>query len=193
MLRPLAFALAGLLATSAFAQLKLPGSGGAAGASRPPGLTSPASTPPAPPPAERAAAERPAADKPAAEPARPDAAGNTAEMEQAAQLAAQGWLLLLDRRDWGTAYDTSAAMFRSAVKLPQWMDGIPKVRAPLGKVIERKPVEAVYRDKLQGRPDGDYVTILFATQFEKKPDAQEILTTVREPDGKWRVTGYSTR
>lgn len=108
-------------------------------------------------------------------------------------MAAMGWLLLLDRRDWGTAWDTSAAMFRAAVPLATWMDGIPKARAPLGALQERKPLEAVYRDKLQGRPDGDYVTVIFASRFEKKPDAQEIVTTVRDTDGKWRVTGYSTR
>jgi hypothetical protein len=114
-------------------------------------------------------------------------------MRDAAQFAAQGWLLLLDRRDWGTAWDTGAAMFRSSVPLATWMDGIPKARAPLGKLIERKPLDAVYKTELQGRPKGDYVTVLFAANFENKPDVQEIVTTVREPDGKWRVTGYSTK
>jgi hypothetical protein len=114
-------------------------------------------------------------------------------MENAGQLAAAGWLLLLDRKDWGMAWDTSAAMFRATVPLPAWMDGIPKVREPLGALVERSPGDATYRNQLQGRPAGDYVTAVFITRFENKPDAQEIVTTVREPDGKWRVTGYATR
>lgn len=175
---PAAIALAGLLmAGGAFAQLKLPG-GSAAGTGG--GMSAPASPAPASP--------GPAAAGPGAEPA-----SATTEMEDAARLAASGWLLLLDRKDWGTAWDTSAAMFRSTVPLPAWMDGIPKARQPLGALVERTPVAAVYKTQLEGRPQGHYVTVVFNSRFDKKPDAQEIVTTVREPDGKWRVTGYSTR
>lgn len=162
----LALLAASLAANNASAQLKAPKASG---------LSAPAAAPTAPAPA--ATGQR-SANK---------------EMESAGQLAAAGWLLLLDRKDWGTAWDTSAAMFRGAVPLPAWMDGIPKVRQPLGAMIERSPAEAVYRNQLQGRPAGDYVTTIFNTRFENKPDAQEVVTVVREPDGKWRVTGYAAQ
>jgi hypothetical protein len=54
-------------------------------------------------------------------------------------------------------------------------------------------VQAVYKSKLAGRPDGDYVTVIFASKFAKKADVEEVITTVREPDGRWRVTGYTAR
>jgi hypothetical protein len=76
--------------------------------------------------------------------------------------------------------------------LPTWMDGIPKVRDDLGPLVERSPAVSVYKTKLDGRPDGEYVTVIFVSKFEKK-EVQEVLTTVRENDGRWRVTGYSTR
>lgn len=177
-LLPLCLALASLFAAgAATAQLKAPGAGSGTGLS---GSRS------APAPSTESAA-------PAASTAAPVETAKTAEMEKAAQLAAMGWLLLLDRKDWGTAWDTSAAVFRGAVPLPAWMDGAPKARAPLGKLVERKSADAVYKRQLQGRPDGDYVTIIFNSNFDQKPDTQEIVTTVREADGKWRVTGYSTR
>ena len=163
--------LAACMAGAAAAQLKAPKAAA--------GLTAPAAAPaalvqaPAPADAGRSSANK--------------------EMENAGQLAAAGWLLLLDRKDWGTAWDTSAAMFRATVPLPAWMDGIPKVREPLGAMVERSPADAVYRNQLQGKPAGDYVTAVFNTRFENKPDAQEVVTTVREPDGKWRVTGYAAR
>lgn len=122
---------------------------------------------------------------PAAEPA-------VADKEAAGKLAAQGWLLLLDRRDWGTAWEGSAQMFRSTVPLAAWMDGAPKVREPLGRLQERTAIESVHKTELEGRPAGDYVTTRFAAKFEKK-EVEEIVTTVREPDGRFRVTGYSTR
>jgi hypothetical protein len=118
--------------------------------------------------------------------------GPNAEKEDAAKLAAGGWLILLDRGDWGRSWETASAVFRTAVPLPAWMDGIAKAREPFGRMLDRKPVEAVYKTALQGRPAGDYVTVIFETQFENKK-VEEVVTTVLEPDGKWRATGYSTR
>jgi hypothetical protein len=127
---------------------------------------------------------------PAAAPAA--AAPEVQEKEAAGKLAAHGWLLLLDRRDWGRAWEGASAVFRGAVPLATWMDGIPKVREALGNFVERTPAESVYKTKLEGRPDGEYVTAIFLSKFEKR-ELQEVVTVVREPDGKWRITGYSTR
>ncbi len=144
----------------------------------------PRSVQPSAPPAVQAPAA-PAAQTPAASDAN-------AEKEAAGKLAAGGWLVLLDRGDWGRAWETSSAVFRASVPLPTWMDGIPKARAPMGNVVERTPAESAYKTTLAGRPPGEYVTVIFDTQFDKKK-AEEVVTTVREADGKWRVTGYSTR
>jgi nucleoid-associated protein YgaU len=175
--RPVAMLIAVLLASSANAQLKLPRD------ARAPATSGPAA--PAQP-------SQPAATASPAQPAKPAAASDSAEKEAAGKLAAAGWLVLLDRRDWGRAWETSSAVFRGAVPLANWMDGIPKVREPFGNFVERTPAESMYKTTLEGRPDGDYVSVIFATKFEKK-EVQEIVTTVREADGKWRVTGYSTR
>ena len=115
------------------------------------------------------------------------------EFEKAGQIAAHAWLLLLDRKDWGTAWDASSAVFRQSVPLGTWMDNVPKLRDPLGKFVERQPGEAIYKRTLPGRPEGDYVTVQFTSKFDKKPVVQELVTTVRESDGRWRVTGYQAR
>jgi hypothetical protein len=72
------------------------------------------------------------------------------------------------------------------------MEGIPKVREPLGNLVERAQAQAVYKTTLQGRPDGDYVSVIFDSKFTGK-QVQEVVTTVLDADGKWRVTGYSAR
>lgn len=140
--------------------------------------------PPAKSPA--AGAKAPAAAA-AAEPAK------DAEKEAAGQLAAAGWLTLLDRRDWGGAWERSGAVFRQNVPLGSWMDAIPKVREPFGALVERQPSNTVYKTSLPGRPAGDYVTVVFVSKFDKKAEVQETVTTVRESDGKWRVMGYSAQ
>ena len=125
--------------------------------------------------------------------AAPEAAASAnSELETAGRNAAQAWLLLLDRQDWGTAWDASSAVFRQTVPLGAWMDAIPKVRQPYGALVERQPVEAIYKTSLPGRPDGQYVTVMFASHY-KNQNVQEIVTTVRETDGRWRVTGYNPK
>ena len=148
-------------------------------------LKAPRNAPPVVP--DRSAA--PASQAPAN---APPATGEATEKEAAGTLAAAGWLVLLDRRDWGRAWETSAAIFRATVPLGTWMDNIPKVREPLGALVERQPAESMYRTQLEGRPDGEYVSVAFTSKFDKE-QLRELITTVREPDGRWRVTGYSTR
>jgi hypothetical protein len=128
----------------------------------------------------------------AAAPAAPAAQGNP-EFERAGQNAAHAWLMLLDRKDWGTAWDASSAVFRQSVPLGTWMDNIPKARDPFGAFVERQPAEAMYKRTLAGRPDGDYVTVVFVSKFANKDRVEELVTTVREADGRWRVTGYQTK
>jgi hypothetical protein len=154
-----------LCASGAQAQLKMP-----KGESPAAGKTAPASAPAAAPAVDSA----------------------TAEKEAAGKLAAQGWLILLDRRDWGRAWETSSAVFRTTVPLGTWMDGIPKLRDAFGPLVERTPADSAYKTTLAGRPDGEYVTVIFLSKFEKR-ELQEVVTVVREADGKWRATGYSTR
>ena len=162
-----------LAAAGAGAQLRMPGnSGGGPSLAAPPvAVPAPAATP---------APEAPAADE-------------TTQKENAGRLAALGWLMLLDRRDWGTAWENSSQVFRTQVPIAAWMDAIPKVREPLGPLAGRDPVETAYKTALPGRPAGDYVTVVFASNFANKPGLQEIVTTARDTDGRWRVLGYSTR
>jgi hypothetical protein len=127
-----------------------------------------------------------------AAPAATAATATPQDKERAGALAAQGWLLLLDRRDWGTAWEASSAVFRQAVPLGAWMDAIPKVREAFGPLVERTVEQAVYKTSLPGRPDGEYVTVILASKFGQR-EVQETVTTVREADGRWRVTGYQPR
>ncbi len=121
------------------------------------------------------------------------ASKEVSEKEAAGQLAASGWLLLLDRQNWGGAWDAASQVFRSMVPIDAWMTAIPKDRLPLGALVTRTPTAAVYKTTLQGRPDGEYVTSVFTSDYASKTGLEEVVTTVREPDGRWRVTGYFTR
>jgi hypothetical protein len=109
--------------------------------------------------------------------------------ELAARLAAEQWLALLDAGDYGKAWDGCARAFRERVTRQQWVDSLPKTRGALGAMRTRRVEVSSFKASLPGMPDGDYVTVRFSTNFEKKEDAQELVTLVHE-GGAWRPLGY---
>jgi len=116
-----------------------------------------------------------------------------ADYETAGQAAALVWLTQLDRGMWGEAWDQSSRVFRSNVPLGTWMDAVPKSRGALGAATDRKVGDVLFKTQLTGQPPGAYVSILFLSQFPGKAPMDEMVTMVLEADGRWRVTGYSTR
>jgi hypothetical protein len=112
-----------------------------------------------------------------------------AAKELAARDAAERWLALLDAGDYGKAWDQGASLFRERVKREQWVKELPAQRGALGTMNARRAEVASYKDSLPGAPNGEYVTVRFSTDFEKKKDAQELVTLVYE-SGTWRPLGY---
>ncbi len=112
-----------------------------------------------------------------------------ASKELAARGAAEKWLALLDAGDYGAAWDQTAKAFREKVKREQWVESLPKSRGALGAVKSRTVEVSSFKPSLPGMPEGDYVTVRFSSNFEKKSDAQELVTLVYE-GGAWRPLGY---
>ena len=109
--------------------------------------------------------------------------------ELAARVTAERWVALIDAGEYGKAWDQCAKAFRERVKREQWVEGIPKSREPFGAMKSRRVEVSSFKTTLAGMPDGEYVTVRFATTFEKQQDVQELITLVYE-GGAWRPLGY---
>jgi hypothetical protein len=57
-------------------------------------------------------------------------------------------------------------------------------------VNSTKLESAQFMTQLPGAPDGEYAVIQFETSFANKKSAIETVTPMKDPDGKWRVSGY---
>jgi hypothetical protein len=150
------------------------------------------------------AASEPAAGEPAAgEPSAPPAAGEAApasapetsdaassESVNAATVAAESWLKLVDDAQYDASWTNAASVFRGAVSSEAWSKAAGTVRGQVGKLVSRKLASANYTTSLPRLPDGKYVVIQFDTSFEKKASAVETVTPMQDPDGTWRVAGY---
>lgn len=109
--------------------------------------------------------------------------------ESAAIEAANEWLALVDNGQFETSWERSASLFRNALSASQWEASLSAVRRPLGKLVSREVLSAVFMTALPGAPDGQYVVIQYRTAFENKQAAVETVTPMRE-DGAWKVSGY---
>ena len=112
------------------------------------------------------------------------------EAEKDALKAAEEWLILIDSNDYSATWDNAAALFKQAITKEQWEEAIQPIRSAMGDLISRKVKSAEYTDSLPGAPDGEYVVIQFSTSFTNKKSAIETVTPMKDPDGKWRVSGY---
>jgi hypothetical protein len=118
------------------------------------------------------------------------AAAQAGETEDQAVEAAKEWLATVDAGDYADSWTEAAEFFRNAVTQAQWEQAVEGVRRPLGAVESRKLKSAQYTTTLPGAPDGEYVLIQFTTTFEHKASAVETVTSMKDPDGAWRVAGY---
>ena len=110
-----------------------------------------------------------------------------------AEAAAKTWLGLVDAADYARSWDTAATYFRNSITQSQWNSQVAGVRDAFGGVKTRRLWSARLARSLPGAPDGDYVIIEYSTSFERKAEATETVTPMKDPDGQWRVSGYYIR
>lgn len=125
-----------------------------------------------------------------AAPAKPTAEDKTTSPQQIAQEAAKIWLVEVDGDQYGKSWDRAASLFQSEITREKWETSMIRIRGLLGSAEKRKLVSASAKHSLPGMPDGDYVVLTWSTQFEHKARALEVITAMKEADGKWKVVGY---
>jgi len=113
-----------------------------------------------------------------------------ASPEKKAQIAAKNWLELIDDKDYAQSYDTAASFFKANINKGDWVQTCGSLRDMLGKAEYRKLVSSRRESKMQGAPDGEYVILVYETDFKRKVNAQEIVVPMLDKDGKWRISGY---
>src|SRR2546423_14138772 len=109
--------------------------------------------------------------------------------ETDARAAALHWLQLLDAGDYEEAFEWEAQDFRMARTQAQFVRYMQARRAPFGHALGRKFIGAANIHKFVGVPEGNYVSVLFKTDFEKKSETAERVILVEQEVG-WRVIDY---
>ena len=109
--------------------------------------------------------------------------------EEAARVAAEKWLKLLDAGDYEEAFEWEAQDFRMTHTQNQFVRYMQARRVPFGRTVSRSFIGAANIHKFAGVPEGDYESIIFKTAFENKSPTAERVILVKQSVG-WRVIDY---
>ena len=109
--------------------------------------------------------------------------------EDLAQKAAESWLRLVDEGKYEESWDQAAKLFKGAVTREQWKQAAAGVRGPLGKLVSPRQARE-YTEKVPG--GGRERVNTPNERFENKIVGDRTVTPMLDPDGTWRVSGYSS-
>ena len=112
---------------------------------------------------------------------------------ETARNVVNSWLRLVDNKKYSESWVQAAQLFKKGVIKKNWESKIKAAREPLGSVVSRKELSFKSLDSVPGAPDGEYIVFRFKTSFKNKKKAIETITPMKDPDGKWRVSGYYIR
>ena len=107
----------------------------------------------------------------------------------AAETCAKKWLSVIDSGNYAEGWQQGATILRTAVPKNQFELQLKSVRGAFGKVLNRSVMSKQVTTTAPGAPDGKYVIIQYQTKFQKKANAIETITPMKE-GSSWKVSGY---
>jgi hypothetical protein len=113
--------------------------------------------------------------------------------EHAVEQAARNWLSLVDDGGYAQSWVMSADSFQKSLEQWQWVSRVSQVRSSVGALKRRTVWSVTFAHSAADGPDGEHAVIQFATRFRNNPAATETLALMKDPDGRWRVSGYYIR
>jgi len=112
------------------------------------------------------------------------------EKEQIALGVAQAWLALVDAGDHAASWDNASLLFQEAIDKQQWAIVAKDARQRHGDFIGRSVKSVTHTTSLPEAPAGEYVIVVYNSEFEEAETVTELVTPMLGEDGKWRVAGY---
>lgn len=109
-----------------------------------------------------------------------------------AHAVGMAWLVMADADDAKGTYNAAAKRFQATVPPDKWPEALRTARGQFGKSLRRAIVSTQTSSGTTEVP-GEFVVMIFRSEFERRADAIETITLEREADGKWRVAGYLMR
>lgn len=106
-----------------------------------------------------------------------------------ARQATERWIKLIDAEEYAAAWNTSAESTRKSLPKMAWTMVAGGVHLPLGSLKARTLQSSELAAATADKPES--VTFVYLADYENAHKVTEKYTATREPDGVWRVSGFS--
>lgn len=114
---------------------------------------------------------------------------NTQQQLSASSLAAQQWLDLVDKNRYEDSWNQASTLMKRTVSQKEWQKILNATRKPLGSAGKRTMIHQAPAQNPKNMPRGDYMVILYQTNYTGSAPKKELLTLSFE-HGEWRVITY---
>jgi hypothetical protein len=113
------------------------------------------------------------------------AAAIAAATAQAAQ-----WLGELDAHRYAESWEQMAPVLKQRFNEEDWVREVGRPRETLGRSLIREQKQAEFSSQVRGAPPGQYVTVVYLTEFANVPLTLEKVVLQLDDSGQWRIAGY---
>jgi len=113
------------------------------------------------------------------------AAAIAAATAQAAQ-----WLGELDAHRYAETWEQLAPVLKQRFNDEEWVRDVGRPREALGRSLIREQKQVEFSSQVRGAPSGQYVTVVYLTEFANVALAVEKVVVQLDEDGRWRIAGY---
>ncbi|HKE39186.1 MAG TPA: DUF4019 domain-containing protein [Casimicrobiaceae bacterium] len=124
-----------------------------------------------------------------AESADEQPADRAAAIAAATAQAAQ-WLGELDAQRYAESWEQMAPVLQQRFNEEEWVREVGRPREALGRSLIREQKQAEFSSQVRGAPSGQYVTVVYLTEFANVPLTVEKVVLQLDDSGRWRVAGY---
>lgn len=126
----------------------------------------------------------------------PEQQAQVARQDDRMSKAAAQVIQLVDQNRIAEVWDGASAVAKSVVGKGSFVSQVTSDRQKLGAPTERKQVGVTRAAYAAGGqvPAGNYINVVYATQFANAPQpVRELVSFHLDNDKTWRVSGYSLR
>ncbi len=100
------------------------------------------------------------------------------------------WVKLVDDVQYEASWENGSTLMKLKMPKENWVAGLQQLRRPLGTMTERKLADVRSAKDPKGLPAGDYMVLVYQTDFSDGKGRGELLTLVHENGKDWKVFTY---
>ena len=111
------------------------------------------------------------------------------EKIERAETVSVEFLALVDGGKYAESWQASASLMQGKIAEKAWVEKLSEARDLSGGMVQRARKSASYSTEAQDSPEGEYIMLIYESDFQKAEDVSEYVTVMLEGD-EWKVAGY---